>query len=240
MRHEPDELAGIPGLGPARRAALAAAGIASAAEIAGMTIDQLVGVTGMPRSQASVSLDAARRRTSADSPTDDAPPTDEAFPAGSADAADGLPLKQTLEGVATAGTGQPSLEDDDSSPGPAARARLDRAAFRLKTALSDLSRQWSAPRLIRPIGRLAVVLDLLSGAAGDAAEPPRPKTARRLSGRFDFLAEWLETQLLTEKPATKKRQERVRDRLRAERQQVQETIKTSRRRAQKRKRRGAT
>ena len=51
-----ETLNGIPGIGPARRALLIAAGISSRAALQVATVEQLISVTGMPRAQAEQAL----------------------------------------------------------------------------------------------------------------------------------------------------------------------------------------
>jgi predicted flap endonuclease-1-like 5' DNA nuclease len=56
-----DSLNGVPNVGPARRAALEAAGVTTRAQLARATVDQLVGMTGMARSLAERTLEFVRQ-----------------------------------------------------------------------------------------------------------------------------------------------------------------------------------
>lgn len=56
-----DSLSGVPNIGPARRAALEAAGVTTRFGLAQASVDQLVGMTGMARSLAEKTLDWVRQ-----------------------------------------------------------------------------------------------------------------------------------------------------------------------------------
>lgn len=71
-----DSLLGIPFIGPVRRAALQAAGITTRAQLAQMSVEQLVGVTGMQRTMARRALDLLNPAESVAPPTLDPRPED--------------------------------------------------------------------------------------------------------------------------------------------------------------------
>lgn len=230
-----DSLSGIPGVGPSRKAALVAAGVTTRAALAQMSVEQLISLTGMPRAQAAAALDAVRKEESPQPAL--TAPADEAYPEA-AGRPDTDPKADRLEATEEAATPEtPVLPDEDQSPAVAARAVLDRAALRVKTALADATRVWSLPKLNRPLARLIVTLD---GVTTELADTLRPKASRRLATRLDAVAAWIETEVAKEKPMTDKRRERLRERLRTDRQRVEEALTAShRRRADKNKPAGA-
>jgi hypothetical protein len=210
-----DALGSIPGIGPARKAALFAAGITTRAALAQASVEQIISVTGMPRTQAEKALDALQATEaltlSAPSPQIAPPLTDEAMPEAPAPS---VPARDEP-------TETPVLPDDDQDPQTAVRGLLDNAAFRAKTALSDATRVWSLPELIKPLAKLVTALDAVTE---QAASVLRPKAAIRLAVRLGKLTTWIEKAVAEKQPPSEKRQDRVRQRLKAERAEIEETI----------------
>lgn len=220
-----DALSNIPGIGPARKAALYAAGIMTRAALAQASVEQLISLTGMPRAQAEKALEALQ--TAEASPLSDpspqiAPPLmDEAMPDTPLPIPAGDPSPE-----------QPVLPDDD--PATETQGLLDNAAFRARTALSDATRVWSLPRLTKSMERLAKALDTMTEQADEAL---RPSEAKRLTARLMALAEWIEKSLAEEKPLSEKRRVRVRERLKLARVEIEKTVRASIQRSSKKRKR---
>jgi hypothetical protein len=202
-------LDGIPGLGPARRAALAAAGITSRADLVAATTDQLVSVTGMPRSQAERALAALKTTRAAPEEALTAPaaalpeiPPDEALP----DENGAAPLPD---------------ESEPTAPEPEPSTDLDRAIFKARTALSDATRLLAeASGLHKSLEKLGVLLEGLSRRT----EKLGAKRRTRLAERLDALTRRLERAAARSHEMTPERAKRLRERLKTERQAIAEAI----------------
>jgi hypothetical protein len=205
-----DDLDDIPGLGPARRATLAAAGLASRAALQSITLEQLIAVTGMPRAKAATVIATLHEPKDAHTSS---PPTDEAYPEAA------IIDPASLGGPPPSG---PTLPDDDQSPAMAAQAALDRAAVRLQSAVADMTRRWQAPEIERRQARLIAVLDTLIGGP-----ELRPKTARKLAVRLDAVTARIEKWFADERPLTPRRLERVRELLRQNRKRIELALGTA-------------
>ena len=153
-----DSLAGIPHIGPGRRATLEAAGITTSAQFAQLTLDQLVGMTRMPRSLAHRALAVVNQ------PRIDAPLAEE--------------LGETFA---------PALDPqpEDGSPAADVPTDLERAVLRLQTVLSDATRAAAHPKLHRQLVKLAALLDILPRRAGERL---KPKQTRRVVERLGEMA----------------------------------------------------
>ena len=210
-----DALSNIPGVGPARKAALYAAGITTRASLAQASVEQLISLTGMPRAQAIKTLEALQATEapflSVPSPQIAPPLMDEAMPTAP-------PLPST---GGDAPSEIPVLPDDDQDPAAANRGILDNAAFRTKTAISDATRVWSLPKLTKSLARLVTVLDTVTEQAADVL---RPKATKRLASQLEDLSVWIEKAVADEKPLSEKRRERVRERLKSERIEIEKAI----------------
>ncbi|MES2460942.1 MAG: helix-hairpin-helix domain-containing protein [Armatimonadota bacterium] len=219
-----DALSNIPGIGPARKAALYAAGITTRAALAQASADQLISLTGMPRGQAEKALEALHATESpglsAPSPQIAPPLEDEAMPTSP-------PPAPPVSASADA----PALPDDDQNPVTAERGMLDNAAFRAKTALSDATRVWDLSELEKPLARLAAALDSVSEKAENVF---RPKAAKRLTAQLGDFSQWLEKAISENKPLKEKRREQVRQRLKSERIEIEEAVRAALRRQDKR------
>lgn len=197
-----EDLSGIPGVGPARRAALIAAGITTRAALARASVEQLVSMTGMARAQAERTLavlrqdgeSAAATTTPALSPV---PLTDEALPTE-----DGMPAAA-------------------EEPAPAEErplTDLERAIFAARTALADVTRLLTGPRLEKSLTRFATLLEALPARA--AKLPARRQ--KRLMLRLRRITIRLERAVSRAGRMTEKREKRLRDRLREERRLLTE------------------
>lgn len=212
-----DALSNIPGIGPARKAALYAAGITTREALAQASVEQIIRLTGMPRAQAEKALEALRTTESpafsAPSPQIAPPLTDEAMPAAPIPVPAGDPHTEA-----------PVLPDEDQDPATEARGLLDNATFRARTALSDATRVWDLPRLTKSLERLAGVLDTVTEKA---TEELRPKAAKRLTGQLTSFATWIEKSLAGDKPLSEKRRDQLRDRLKSERAEIEAEIQAA-------------
>lgn len=193
-----NSLEGIPGIGPARRTALAAAGITRRAELARATIEQLVSVTGMPRTQAEQALAFVQNAVPQTVPE---AVGDEAMPEPSSDMETSLPLPDAPEET-------PLLTD------------LDRALFAARTALSDMTRVFDDTQMEKPFARLANVLDTVTARA---AKLPG-KRQKRLTSRLQKLTERLERAAAGKSKLTPKRRKLLREQLREGRRSLSEAI----------------
>jgi hypothetical protein len=210
-----DALDNIPGIGPARKAALYAAGITTRAGLAQASVEQIISLTGMPRTQAEKALEALHATDapvlSAPSPQAEPPLQDEAMPEA--------PAPSALTNVEPTGT--PVLPDDDHAPATAARGLLDNAAFRAKTSLSDATRVWDLPKLIKPLTKLAAALDAVTE---QAANTLRPKAAKRLQVRLEEFSAWVEKAVTNKQPLSGKRRNQIRERLKCERIEIEKMV----------------
>ena len=219
-----DALSNIPGIGPARKAALYAAGITTRAALVQASAEQIISLTGMPRAQAEKVLETLQETEapllSTPSPQIAPPLQDEAMPA-----------EPTPDLQSDASPGTPVLSDDDQNPVIASRGLLDNAAFRAKTALSDATRIWGLGDLTKQMTRLAVILDIVTE---QAAPVLRPKASKRLAVQLEDFSEWIEKALSSKKPLKDKRKDKVRQRLKAERIAIEKAVlRTLRRQSNK-------
>jgi hypothetical protein len=201
----PDHLAGVPGIGSARRALLAAAGIVSRADLARASVEQIVSVTGMPRAAAARALEAVLADRGALS-APPAPSEDEAFPAAAEEAPQtpSLPDAPPLDAV-------PSPEEEAVAPA----TELERAVFAARTALSDATRLAAdLPRLDRALTRFALLLDQLAVRLSGL----KPGVQRRVTRRLLRVTARLEK--VGGGALGPRRAERLRERLRAERREI--------------------
>jgi hypothetical protein len=209
-----DTLSNIPGIGPARKAALYAAGITTRTALAQASVEQLISLTGMARAQAEKALEALRETEapsmSAPSAQVDPPLQDEAMPE--------TPLP-VLSGIEV--TDAPSLLDDDQNKVTAARGMLDNAAFRARTALSDATRVWGLGEFTKPLTKFAVILDIVTEQVANVLGP---KASKRLAGQLEDLSQWLEKAIIDNKPLKDKRTNKVRQRLKSKRVAIEKAV----------------
>ena len=154
-----DRLLGVPGLGPIRITALHAAGITTRAQLAQSSVEQLISMTGMPRTQAEKTLAAVRGTASV--ATTPPPPTDELMP---------------TPGILGESADRPEPTDPEPDLPPA--SDLDRALLTARTALSDATRHF--PALDRPLIKFAIRLEKLPRQAAGLTEKKQAKIAARL------------------------------------------------------------
>lgn len=200
-------LEGIPGLGPARRASLLAAGIATRADLRRATVEQMIGVTGMPRILAEKTLALLREGPS--TPEERAaepplpPPTDETLPDSDGETS-------SVE------------ESEPNAPEPEPPADLDRAILMAKTALSDASRTLPKTKGYLPqhLQKLADLLESLPERASEIGE----KRQERLVKSLKRLTQRLERAASRTEDWTRARADRLSDRLAELRAEIRETI----------------
>ena len=204
-----DTLNGIPNLGPARRAALEAAGVTTRTALAQASVEQLVGMTGMARSLAEKTLEFVRYSA----PALAAPPATDATLAPLApadhDAEERAQPPEAFDAVtlpeSAPGDFLPTAEDGD--PGANAAAGLEWQILRAQTALSDLTRlvgdKADAP-FSREAARLSDVLDTVAGPLGAL----KPKRLRRLAAEVEATAAQIEMLAQSEAKTGKKSQRR--------------------------------
>ena len=156
-----DSLLGIPFIGPVRRAALQAAGITTRAQLAQMSVEQLVGVTGMQRSMARRALDLLNPADAVAPPTLDPQPED-----GSPEADRGTDLERAILRL------QIVLSDATRA---AAYPKLTRQFVKLAALLDVLPRRAGAalkPKEIRRVvERLGAIASRLDGLAATDFTP---------------------------------------------------------------------
>jgi len=220
------DLSGIPGVGPARRAAFEAAGVSTRAALARMDAVQIVSVSGMGRAQAEAALAFVQGALA------EANEVTEAAPSTSDDGDEAFPPAATGDG---GDTPPPSPEkNEDALPAEAQASRVERAIFAARTALSDVTRIADDARLTRQLTRLAVLLDETPARA----ERLRPKAAREVAENLARLAARLErnaVRLATEtKREREKRTVRLRDRLKTDRQTLVALLGTDKKPARRR------
>jgi hypothetical protein len=195
-----DSLDGVTGLGAARKALLHAAGITTRAELSRMAPERLMRVARMPRHQADRTLASLRT-----APADSA----ETVPPGVAPAESGSPPEPKKPSPPTP---PPAAPPETAAP---AADEPHSLAARLRFLLFLLGEpaQTKAPRLVKPLSRLAA---LLEDAAGSWAALP-PKKRRRVAEGLRALADRLDAALLGTAAVTPKRTKRLRARVREER-----------------------
>jgi len=212
-------LAGIPGVGTARRALLVAAGIGTREELARASVEQVVSITGMPRAAAERALRSLTETAEAVPPSDEAlPGTTAGVAVASTPAAPAVPAPDVL----APGLGAPAPEEEQV----AAPSALERAVFAARTAVSDVTRlSPDRPRLDRSLTRFAAVLDALVHRLPKL----RPGVQRRITRRLERLTARLERitartgdagGAAPSRPLGPRRAERLRERLRAERRDI--------------------
>ena len=213
-----ESLFGIPNLGPARRAALEAAGITTRPGLKEASVEQLVGLTGMPRATAATILAFLR----ADGAGDGLPPSAPEAPPAAAD----LPLPPSPEPAPAALFPPPQIPppqpEDGADDAVDAQTDLDRAILRLQTVLSDASHE-DAPKLDEQLTRLAARIEVLPRHA----DRFKPKQTRRLVERLEALATRLQRFNTVGKRPTEKARERLREIVREERRGIEDLIQTS-------------
>ncbi len=221
------DLNGIPGIGPARRAAFEAAGVLTRAALARMDVAQVVSVSGMGRAQAEAAL-----RFVLDASGDESVDVEAAAPVVSGDEA--FPPRATMKaGDAAPALPVPPDEDEDALTAEAQASEVERAMFAVRTALSDVTRVADDARLNRQLTRF----DVLLNAMPVRTERLRPKAAREVAQKLTRLAARLErnaVRLATEtKREREKRTARLRDRLKAERGALIALLEPSKKRARR-------
>lgn len=207
-----DSLTGVPHIGAGRRAALEAAGITTRAQLAQLTLDQLVGMTRMPRSLAHRALAVVNQ-----SPLD-----------GDAHPAEPLaePLVEELGETFAPGL---APRPEDGSLVADAPTELERAVLRLQTVLSDATRAAAHPKLHRQLVKLAALLDVLPRRAGERL---KPKQTRRVVERLGEMAEQLAPLAVAEFVPLKE-QDKLREELRVQRKTIEALLESARARAAK-------
>ena len=188
------DLAGVPQIGPVRRAALVAAGITSRTELAKASVEQIVGMTGMSRSAAQ----KVRAFLAAQMPDEPAEPAETPVVLGD----EAMPEVV----IAAADTTEPGDETDTEL------SDFDRAVFAAQTALADATQALSGPRLQKPFIRLAKRLEIITQKSGKMKAGRRNRIQKRLLA----LTTRLETASQTAQKLTPKRENKLRNRLQNE------------------------
>jgi hypothetical protein len=203
----------IPNLGPVRQKLLEAAGINSREEFARLTVEQVVSLTGMGRTQAELALKQVQGRTGtlpAVTESDDPlAPDAQAEPQTTGGVEDDAQTKRTGEAFA--------------DPAALPPGRLDSTVFRLRTAASDVTRLANDEQITKPLLRLIAVVD----QTVPQSDTLRPKQRRYLADLFENLAQRLEraAQRMEREPLSPRRVERLRERIRAARRATAALIK---------------
>ena len=228
---ENESLSSIPGIGPARRLLLEAAGIATRSAFARADVAQIISLTGMPRAQAEQALQAARAVTppsNGSEPTAAAapPPIDEAFPDLPAEMNPSALLADATPSSSVPPPPPPAPESEDATPEEIELSELDRAVLKCRTALADATRRLETPRLTRQLTRFALLLDKLP----ELAARRKPKRVRALARRLESTADFLEwcAASADRTLGREKREERMRQRIKAARAAVRDILRESR------------
>ena len=158
------DLTGVPGLGPVRRAALAAAGITTRTKLQKSSVEQIIGMTGMSRAAAEkvrAFLDAQMSEEATFAPT---VAGDEAMPEA---------LLQTGENAAHSAPNAADAADTELSG-------FDRAVFAAQTALADATRLLTGKRLQKPFVRLAKKISAAAQKSDKMGTGRRKRIHKRL------------------------------------------------------------
>lgn len=227
---ENDSLSSIPGIGPARRLLLEAAGIATRSAFAQAEVAQIISLTGMPRAQAEQALQAARAITppsNGSEPTAALPPVDEAFPNLLAEMEAAIPIEDASPSSSMPPPLPPAPGEEDATPEEVELSELDRAVLKTRTALSDATRLLDTPRLTKQLTRFALLLDKLP----ERAARRKPRRVRTLAQRLESTAAFLEECAASADRTLgkEKREERMRERIKAERIAIRDILSNSRR-----------
>ncbi|MBC8134738.1 MAG: helix-hairpin-helix domain-containing protein [Fibrella sp.] len=223
------ELSGVPGLGPVRRRLLAEAGITTRAELAQTTLEQIISVTGMPRS---VAVQVVAFALTTQPPQEKERETEEAgdgpLPTS---VLSGPPLPPEGSGLEVREAGIRATETLDlPAPGEDApqTTRLERAVLRAQTAIADASRRTeSGSKLSETLVRFARLTDELPRRV---TPETRGGVLRRITERIEAIAERLETVAGAKKDASplgSKRAKRLQQRLKRTRDSIKRTLKTA-------------
>lgn len=214
-----DSLNGVPNVGPARRAALEAAGVTTRSQLAQASAAQLVAMTGMARSLAEKTLEFVRLA---------APPATDTLPATDATLAPLARADRDAEERARA----PAVPRTEETPAAAtvpgdvgedARTNLERHVVRAQTALSDLTRligDKAGKAFSREAEQLSGLLDALPGPLGAF----KPKRLRRLAAEVEATAAQIELLAEAEAKPGKKAQRRYTAILRDDREVLEAKI----------------
>jgi hypothetical protein len=230
-----DSLNGVPNIGPARRAALEAAGITTRAQLAHSSAEQLVSMTGMARSFAEKTLEFVRYAAipvAAEAAATDAtgapvapvdreaeerilPQWTEVTPPAGDEA--GAPVETAPISLAEAAAEAPAppdlppaLEPEDGKVDTDSRTTCERQVLRAQTALSDLTRlvgDKGGKEFLREAERLSNTLEALL-APSTAAAALKPKRLRRLIAEVEATAAQVELLAEGEAKTGKKAQQR--------------------------------
>ncbi len=233
-----ESLNNIAHLGPARRAALEAAGITTRSQLAQASVDQLVGVTGMPRSAAQKVLASLQGSSSPDAAPvpQEAPLPEELPPPGETVAAEAPPAEpppaeppaaeaRAVEEavVMLAPALPPAPQPEDGTETVDARAQLEKAVLRVDTALADATggtpARKLAPELNRQLAKLAALVDELPRHA----ERLKPKRMRGVTARLQAVADRLR-RFAAMGSAGPKEQEKLRQEIREQRKKIAEAL----------------
>lgn len=199
-----DSLTGVPGIGAVRRRLLTEAGITTRAALAQASPEQLVSLTGMPRSAAETILAAIAPGDSLPVPVGEMPDLQQ----------DGGEVKEPGETGDASGEEAPQL------------SRLERAAMDAQTALADASRHVPpGSKLGETLLRFALLADELPRRVSPQASGG---VAKRITLRLQNITERLETLTRSKKhePLSDKRAKRLRQRLKRTRDTIKRTLKS--------------
>lgn len=200
-----DTLEGIPGIGPARRSALTAAGITTAESLHALGAAELARLTRMPRAQADRIIESLSEEAEASAPVVETPPP----PPPSEVVSDEPATVETVE-AAVPPVAEPTPSPTEDDPG----------IMRVRAAANALARRKGFGRLARPFARLHLLLDDLSGKTAVWT----PKQKKRLRERLTDVAARLEKVAGHDKPLTPKAEKRFRERLREDRRTIAEML----------------
>lgn len=199
-----DSLNNIPNLGPARRTALEAAGITTRAQLAQAAVDQLIAVTGMPRSAAEKTWAFLHPDPVASS--QDVPPAAEVLAAQSA--------LDILVPVSLA-----PKEENGTHP-VEKRAHLEAVLMQVDTALSDATRgtppRSADSKLKRQLTKFAVLIDDLPGQVDQL----KPKQVREMTKQLQAAKQSL-SRFAATPPLPDKKQEKAREAVREQRKKIE-------------------
>jgi hypothetical protein len=206
-----DSLDGIPGIGPARKAALLAAGLTTRTAIVGAGTDEVIRITRMPRTQAERLLAALEetQNTAEVSAATETPQLELLTEA--AEITDTVETAETVPAVEKT----PRVEDVTVTILP-----LHTMIARIESAAESLMERKNAAPLKKPVARLRQFLQELPKGSGALT----PKRTARIIERLETVALRFEKVQEKDSNLTPKRLKRLRDRLREDRRAVAEIL----------------
>ena len=212
------ELSGIPGLGPVRRRLLAEAGIRTHSEFTQATLEQIISVTGMPRTAAEQAQEFTRRNTLPDTVQQRGGKVETVTEEDTGTEAVIAFEQETVE------RDKPTTLGDDAPQ----TTRLERATLRAQTAIADASRRTEpGSKLSEMLLRFARLTDELPRRV---TTNTRGGVIKRITERIETIAERLEMLAASKKepgPLSTKRAKRLQQRLKRTRDSIKRTLKTS-------------